>query len=103
MALHTGDLQAYYEIGPVELQGVYKYRSNYFQQFVSSPGRIRYVDDASVFEARLSVRLTDNVTFRLEGINLFNEPRINYRGAPDDFGAIQVYGPRYFAGLRFRF
>ncbi|WP_271077271.1 TonB-dependent receptor [Aurantiacibacter sp. MUD61] len=100
---HVLSAQAYYEIGPIELQGVYKYRSNYFQQFVATPGRIRYVDDTSVFEARVSFRLTDNVTFRLEGINLFNEPRVNYRGAPDDFGAIQVYGPRYFAGVRFRF
>jgi iron complex outermembrane receptor protein len=93
----------YYEIGPFDFQGVYKYRSNYFQQFVATPGRVRYVDDVSVFEARVSFRLNKNVKFTLEGINLFNEPRTNYRGAPDDFGAIQVYGPRYFAGVQFKF
>lgn len=103
LSKHVLSAQAFYEIGPIELQGVWKYRSNYFQQFVSTPGRVRYVDDASVFEARISYDVTDNVTLRLEGINLFNEPRVNYRGAPDDFGAIQVYGPRYFAGVRFKF
>ncbi|GAB5488988.1 MAG: hypothetical protein Pars2KO_25580 [Parasphingorhabdus sp.] len=100
---HVLSAQVYYEIGPFSAQGVYKYRSNYFQQFVSTPGRVRYVDDVSVFEARISYKLTDNIKFSLEGINLFNEPRTNFRGAPDDFGAIQVYGPRYFAGVQFKF
>ncbi len=103
LSKHVVSAQAFYEIGNLELQGVWKYRSEYFQQFISTPGRVRYVDDASVFEARISYDITDNVTVRLEGINLFNEPRVNYRGAPDDFGAIQVYGPRYFAGVRFKF
>ena len=100
---HVLSAQVYYEIGPLDLQGVYKYRSDYFQQFISTPGRIRYVDDVGVFEARASLELTDNVRLTVEGINLFNEPRTNFRGAPDDFAAIQVYGPRYFAGIRFRF
>lgn len=100
---HVLSAQAYYEIGPFDFQGVYKFRSNYFQQFVSTPGRIRYVDDVGVFEARVSVNITNNVRFTAEGINLFNEPRTNFRGAPDDLGAVQVYGPRYFAGVRVRF
>ncbi len=100
---HVLSAQVYYEIGPFDFQGVYKYRSNYFQQFISTPGRIRYVDDVNVFEARVSFKLNSNVKFTLEGINLFNEPRTNFRGAPDDFGAVQVYGPRYFAGVQFKF
>ena len=100
---HVLSAQAYYEIGNFDFQGVYKYRSNYFQQFVSTPGRIRYVDDVGVFEARISYSLNPNVKFTLEGINLFNEPRTDFRGAPDDLGQVLVYGPRYFAGVRFKF
>ena len=100
---HVLAAQLYYDLGPLSLQGVYKYRSRYFQQFVSTPGRVRYVDDVNVFEARASLDITDNIKFTVEGINIFNEPRVNYRGAPDDFGAIQVYGPRYFAGVRVKF
>ncbi|MCK0127355.1 TonB-dependent receptor [Erythrobacter sp. F6033] len=100
---HVFSGQVYYEIGDFDFQGVYKYRSDYFQQFVSTPGRVRYVDDVGVFEARMSYELNSNVRFSVEGINLFNEPRTNFRGAPDDFGAIQVYGPRYFAGVRVKF
>ncbi len=100
---HVLSAQAYYEIGDFDFQGVYKYRSEYFQQFVATPGRVRYVDDVGVFEARISWTLNRNIRFTVEGINLFNEPRTNFRGAPDDFGAIQVFGPRYFAGVRARF
>jgi len=27
----------------------------------------------------------------------------DFRGAPDDLGQVLVYGPRYFAGVRFKF
>jgi TonB-dependent receptor len=100
---HVLSAQAYYEIGNFEMQGVYKYRSDYFQQFVSTPGRLRFVDDVSVFEARMSYKLTDNIRLSLEGINLFNEPRTDFRGAADDLSQVLVYGPRYFAGVRFKF
>ena len=100
---HVLSAQAYYEIGPFDFQGVYKYRSDYFQQFVGTPGRIRIVNDVEVFEARVSFELTDNVKFSLEGLNLFNEPRTDFRGAPDDLGQVLVYGPRYFAGVSFKF
>lgn len=100
---HVLSAQAYYSIGGLDLQGVYKYRSNYFQQFVGTPGRVRYTDDVSVFEARISYKLTDSIRLSLEGLNLFNEPRTDYRGAPDDLGQVLVYGPRYYAGIRFKF
>lgn len=100
---HVLSAQAYYSIGALDLQGVYKYRSRYFQQFISSPGRIRYTDDVTVFEARISYRITDNIRVSLEGLNLFGEPRTDYRGAPDDLGQVLYYGPRYFAGVRVKF
>ncbi|WP_209349387.1 TonB-dependent receptor [Pontixanthobacter sp. CEM42] len=100
---HVLSAQVYYQLGPIDLQGVYKYRSNYFQQFIGTPGRIRYTDDVNVFEARATIKLTDNVRFSLEGLNLFDNPRTDFRGAPDDLGQVLVYGPRYFAGLRFKF
>ncbi|MEO9490346.1 MAG: TonB-dependent receptor, partial [Marinomonas sp.] len=100
---HVLSAQAYYEIGPFDFQGVYKYRSTYFQQFISTPGRLRFVDSVGVFEARMSYKLNDNVRFTLEGINLFNEPRTDFRGAADDLSQVLVYGPRYFAGVRFKF
>ncbi|VVT21126.1 TonB-dependent receptor [Erythrobacter sp. EC-HK427] len=103
LSRHVLSAQVYYEIAGFDFQGVYKYRSSYFQQFVGDPGRIRYVDDTGVFEARISYTLNRNVRFTIEGLNLFNEPRTDYRGTPDDFSQTLVYGPRYFAGVRVRF
>ena len=56
-----------------------------------------------MFEARLTYNLNRNVRFSVEALNLFNEPRTDFRGAPDDLGQVLVYGPRYFAGVRARF
>ena len=103
LSKHVLSAQVYYQIGAFDFQGVYKYRSRYFQQFRDIPGRVRYTDDTGVFEARLSYKLNDNVRFTLEGLNLFNEPRFDYRPTVDDLSAVLVYGPRYYAGVRVKF
>ena len=103
LSKHVLSAQLYYQLGGFDFQGVYKYRSRYFQQFVSTPGRVRYVDDTGVFEARISYKLNKNVRLTLEGLNLFNEPRVDYRPTSDDFSALLVYGPRYYAGVRVKF
>ncbi len=100
---HVLSAQVYYQIGGFDFQGVYKYRSDYFQQFISDPGRIRFVQDVGIFEARLSYKINNNIRFTLEGLNLFNEPRVNSRPTLADLGAVQVFGPRYFAGVRVKF
>lgn len=103
LSKHVLSAQLYYQLGGFDFQGVYKYRSRYFQQFVSTPGRIRYVDDTGVFEARISYKLNRNVRISVEGLNLFNEPRFDYRPTVDDFASVSVYGPRYYAGVRVKF
>lgn len=104
LSKHVLSAQAYYQIGGLDIQGVYKYRSNYFQAFVGDAGsRLRYTGAAGVFEARVSYKLTDNIRLSLEGINLFGEPRTDYRPTLGDLSQNLVYGPRYFFGVRARF
>ncbi|MCI5045065.1 MAG: TonB-dependent receptor [Aquisalinus sp.] len=95
--------QVYYNIGNFDIQGIYKYRSEYFQQFISTPGNLRYIDDTSIYEARVSYQVNDNVRLSLEGINLFDEPRVQYNPTPDSFAEVNVYGPRLFFGVRGKF
>ena len=86
------------------LPEVYKYRSPYFQQFVGdSSGRLRFTDQTDIFEARLSVKLTRELRLSIEGLNLFGEPRTDFRPTMGDLSQNLVYGPRYFIGLRGRF
>ena len=100
---HVLSTQVYYEYENFNVAINYKYRSNYFQQFLSTPSAVRYVDDTEIFEARLSYRLNSNWKFRLEAINLFDDPKRQYRPSRDNFAEINVYGPRVFAGVEFKY
>jgi len=95
--------QIYYQIGNLDLQGLYKYRSEYFQPFTSNGTRIRYVGDVDVFEARASYRVNDSIKLSVEAINLFDEPKKQYKWVPDDLYEVNYYGPRVFFGIQGKF
>lgn len=82
---------------------IYKYRSEYFQPYTSNGTRLRYVGDVGVWEARLAYQLTDNLSISAEGINIGNEPKQTWYYSKDNFGERNVYGARYFFGLRGKF
>jgi iron complex outermembrane receptor protein len=82
---------------------IYKYRSEYFQPYTSNGTRIRYVGDVGVWEARASYAINEHISISVEGINLFNEPKQTYYFTDDNFGERNVYGGRYFIGLRGKF
>ena len=91
--------QLYYSTNKFDAQLIYKTRSEYFQQFISTPDRIRLVDDNDVWELRMSYRLNDKVKFTAEGINLFDEPRKDFRYVSGNQSALNSYGPRLFFGV----
>ncbi len=92
--------QLYYDIGKVDLQLIYKNRTEYFQQFISSPGLVRYVGDNEVLEARATYKLTNKISFRLEAINLFDEPKTQFIPVRGYLTELNSYGPRMFLGFR---
>ena len=100
---HVASAQVYYSIGDLDLQGVYKYRSSYFQQFISTPGNLRYIDDRGIFEARASYQVSDSVRVSVEALNIFDEPKVQYNPTADNFAEVNVYGPRIYFGVRGRF
>jgi TonB-dependent receptor len=93
----------YWGWGNFDASLIYKYRSEYFQPYTSNGTRIRYVGDVGVWEARMSYQITDNLYVSLEGINLFNAPKEQYFYTTDNLGEVNVYGGRYFLGLRGKF
>ena len=95
--------QGYWEIGDFDLQVIVKHRSQYFQQFISTPGNIRYIAPNTVLEARATYQLTRNFAIRAEGINLLDEPRIQYNPTRNNLAEVNSYGPRLFVGLRGKF
>lgn len=100
---HVFSGQAYWELGPVDLQLIYKYRSEYFQPYTSNGTRLRFIGDVGVWEARASYRWNKNIRFTLEGINLFDEPKEQFFFVRDDLGEVNSYGPRYFFGVQAKF
>ena len=100
---HVASAQIYYSIGDLDLQGVYKYRSEYFQQFIATPGNLRYIEGRGIYEARASYQVNDNVRVSVEAINIFDEPRVQYNPTRDNFAEVNVYGPRIYFGVRGRF
>ncbi|WP_418152985.1 TonB-dependent receptor domain-containing protein [Litorimonas sp. RW-G-Af-16] len=103
LSKHVFSGQVYYQIGDLDLQGIYKYRSDYFQPFIANGNRIRYVGDVGVFEARASYKINDNFRVSVEAINLFDEPKRQYKWTQDDVYEVNAYGPRIFFGLRGKF
>ena len=93
----------YYGIGNFDASIIYKYRSEYFQPYIGNGTRLRYVDDVGVWEARLSYQITDHLRLSLEGINLFDAEKQTAYFADYNLGERNMYGPRYFLGLRGKF
>ncbi|CAA0090898.1 Uncharacterised protein [Zhongshania aliphaticivorans] len=100
---HVFSGQVYYQIGEFDVAAIYKYRSQYFQPYTSNGTRIRYVDDAGVWEARASYNVSENVKIKIEAINLFSEPKTQYFFTEDNLGEVNDYGPRLFAGVTVKF
>ncbi len=95
--------QLYYQIGDLDLSLINKKRSEYFQQFISSPGTIRLIDAANVWEFKARYKLMSNVTLKFEGINIFDEPKTQYNPTSDHLAEVNSYGPRYYFGVTVKF
>lgn len=100
---HVASGSIYYEIGPVDLQLIYKFRSQYYQQFVGAPSQNRLVDDVGVLDFRASWRVNDMLSLSLEGSNLTNAERIDFMPIDGSIRQANLYGRRVFVGARFRF
>lgn len=95
--------QLYYQIGDLDLSVINKQRSDYFQQFISSPGTIRLIDDANVWEIKARYKVRKNLTLKVEGINIFDEPKTQFNPTSDHLAEINSYGPRYYVGVTYKF
>lgn len=100
---HVASGSIYYEIGALELQGIYKYRSEYYQQFVGAAAQNRVVRPATVIDFRASYRFNDSLSLSFEGSNLTNEARVEDMPIPGSIREVHIYGPRYYLGARYRF
>ncbi len=100
---HVFNGQLYYQIGDFDTALIYKYRSEYFQPYTSNGTRLRYVDEAGVWEARAAYKINKHVRVKFSAINLFSEPRSDDFYAQGNLGSVSDYGPRLFAGISVKY
>ncbi len=103
LSKHTLSTQLYYGIGDLNLTGILKHRSRYFQPGNSTPTLVRQIDDATTIDARASYKINDNMKLSLEGSNLTNTARTQLNPTEDSLAELNVYGPRYTLGLTAKF
>ncbi len=100
---HVFSGQVYWGWGNFDASLIYKYRSEYFQPYTSNGTRLRFIGDVGVWEARMSYQINKHFRVSLEGINLFDAPKEQYFFTSDNLGEVNVYGARYFLGIRAKF
>jgi TonB-dependent receptor len=101
LSKHVTSTQLYWGNEKWNVELFYKTRSNYFQQYTrDTQGRIRYTDDNERLDLKVRYKLFDNVDVTLEGKNVLDEPRIDYRAVQGNTLQALSYGPRYFLGVR---
>ena len=104
LSKHVGSAQLYWGSDRWNVELFYKTRSQYFQQFTrDTQGRIRYTNTNQRVDLKVRYKAWDNIDFTLEGKNILDEPRIDYRAIDGNVYQALSYGPRYFLGARFKF
>ena len=101
LSKHVSSTQLYWANDKWNVELFYKTRSQYFQQFTrDTQGRIRYTDGNERLDLKVRYKLFDNTDVTLEGKNILDEPRIDYRAIDGNTYQALSYGPRYFLGVR---
>ncbi|WP_447727402.1 TonB-dependent receptor [Sphingomonas koreensis] len=99
---HVVSAQLYYQLKGFSIQGIYNYRSNYYQDFVGGNSQLRYVRGNETFDLRASYDINRNVSLRFEATNIFDSPKITDMPVQGSIRQYHYYGPRYFIGARMR-
>ncbi|HEY0624735.1 TonB-dependent receptor [Sphingomonas sp.] len=99
---HVVSAQLYYQLKGFSIQGIYNYRSNYYQDFVGGNTQLRYVRGNETFDLRASYDINRNVSLRFEATNILDSPKITDMPVQGSIRQYHYYGPRYFIGARVR-
>ncbi len=99
---HVVSAQLYYQWRGLNLQGVYNYRSNYYQDFVGGNSQLRYVRGNETFDLRASYDISKAVRMQVEAVNIFDAPKVTDMPVQGSSRQYHYYGSRYFLGLRVR-
>jgi TonB-dependent receptor len=97
---HVLSAQLYYEAGPFNIQGIYRYRSKYYQDFIGGNAQLRYISGNDTFDLSASYKVNRHIDIRFQALNLFNETKIDSMPIYGSTREYQYFGPQFFIGVR---
>lgn len=103
LSRNVASASVFYAIGPVDLQAIYNYRSDYYQKFVGGDSQNRVIQGAGTLDFRATWRLNKQLSFSFAGTNLTDEPKISYIPIKGSYHEYHSYGRQYYLGVRYRF
>lgn len=99
---HVLSAQLYYDAGPFNVQGIYRLRSKYYQDFVGGNAQLRYISGSNTFDLSASYKVNRHIDVRFQALNLFNEVKIDSMPIYGSTREYQYFGPQFFIGVRAR-
>jgi iron complex outermembrane receptor protein len=99
---HVLSAQLYYDAGPFNIQGIYRLRSKFYQDFVGGNAQLRYISGSETFDLSASYKLNRHIDVRFQALNLFNEVKIDSMPVYGSTRNYQYFGPQFFIGVRAR-
>ncbi len=101
---HSGSFTVYWDIGPVNLQAITKYRDEYFQPNAGDSKSSRWIDDFTLIDLAASWKINDTFKARLTVQNLGDEPQEGDRVTRDNNLTLwSSTGPKWELGISAKF
>jgi iron complex outermembrane receptor protein len=99
---HVLSAQLYYDAGPFNIQGIYRLRSKFYQDFVGGNAQLRYIAGSDTFDLSASYKVNRHIDVRFQALNLFNEVKVDSMPVYGSTRNYQYFGPQFFVGVRAR-
>jgi len=101
----TYNLTVFYEDDKFSTRLAYSYRDGYTSSFNNDPNQILYREDTANLDFSASYQVNDNFRVSLEGINLTDEPQLDYM-SPNVGGRLtteQTTGTQWALGVAYKY
>lgn len=97
---HSGSLTVFWDIGPINLQWITKYRSEYLQPNLGETKSNRWIQPFTYIDFAARWRINDIFKLRATVQNAFDEPQVSSRGTiSGNSSGWSSTGPKYELGL----
>lgn len=103
LSKHVVTASPYFQYKGFEVSAIYKYRSQYYQQFVGDPSQNRTVRSEGTLDLNARLKLTSNLILQAQATNVTDKPRLQDMPTPGSFKEASYYGPTYFFGATLKF